>query len=937
MSTVFDDLMGVTFGEINRKVEPPPRDASARLADFDESKHPKGEGGRFVETGGKEDEAPRDVMSEHAETKGFEEANRRVADLPQEVQSEAIWQTRERYDPVEFVAQGAQRFNEEHGLPPIPDGIIDMKVDLAEAEEVATYFENAPDQSGDPVVAAAYEDFKAQSDVMFDYVTKPESEGGLGITVDFVNKTDPYNSAEEQAADVRDNHHIAIESGLGGSHGATMTTEEYDRFRAVHDIFGHVSIGGGFDRHGEYEAWLVHASMYTGPARQAMSTEYHGVNSALWAGAPGSPGTGKSVLLPEQYGDAPWQRTAAAGDDGADTDVQALIDELGLDSDWANQYEPWPWHYKDSPAQQASARQAYSDTQPRDATGKFGEGGGGGASRSELAEKLQAQEPGSRERDVTQRQLDRANVAALQSAFPSATIEITHDPRVLPGGRPTETTAGVVDAAVALAQEYPEVADDVHELRIGENNLPDGTYGMYQATGAGDARAAIILDSLQIAQQADRQSDGRMHNVGLGRAATPTEAGEAVMTHEFGHAIDFYRGGGMSAQDVFAGQSDVPGGNWAFGDNPHITNYAQTNEKEYFAEAFTANRIGFDYLLSDADKGMLRSVGVQAAAAAPSDGEIVEDFDGSIVWSRPDAAQAAVDEPESQPTPAAIKRSIDRLHKERERLGRKLLAGAEVAYAEALRRAGVKIATRTRSRGTSKTVTAQVRAALNNGTSVRPLLGALGLREQDILAGAFVTYEEQAGAWMTDYRKRQLAEILRLGLDPRDYGFVEESSEDEVRNIAAVGVISGGLMALARGRLLGGVDHIMPGEVTGGVPAKLVLDGIRVAEGRATATMGATLDDMPLVTDLPGGDTVETELAGLVEGQTEYVWVHGFYGDPTTDFDEHVRLGEEEEPFTDLVGDPRLVNDNAWPPDDYYHPNDHDGCTCEWVISSPGG
>jgi hypothetical protein len=56
----------------------------------------------------------------------------------------------------------------------------------------------------------------------------------------------------------------------------------YSRFRAVHDLVGHVATGYGFDQDGEYSAWLVQRSLYTGYARWAAATELHGEVSALW-------------------------------------------------------------------------------------------------------------------------------------------------------------------------------------------------------------------------------------------------------------------------------------------------------------------------------------------------------------------------------------------------------------------------------------------------------------------------------------------------------------------------------------------------------------------------------------------------------------------------------------------------------------------------------
>jgi len=65
----------------------------------------------------------------------------------------------------------------------------------------------------------------------------------------------------------------------------------------------------------------------------------------------------------------------------------------------------------------------------------------------------------------------------------------------------------------------------------------------------------------------------------------------------------------------------------------------------------------------------------------------------------------------------------------------------------------------------------------------------------------------------------------------------------------------------------------------------------------------------------------------------EWEWVHGFYGEPTSEFEHHARL--DGETFTDRNTDPRLINDEAWPTYDFYFPRDHDTCTCEWIPLLP--
>src|SRR6476659_2128677 len=52
-----------------------------------------------------------------------------------------------------------------------------------------------------------------------------------------------------------------------------------DKFRAVHDYFGHCAAGYGFGPRGEENAWNAHSQMFSPDARRAMTTETRGQNS----------------------------------------------------------------------------------------------------------------------------------------------------------------------------------------------------------------------------------------------------------------------------------------------------------------------------------------------------------------------------------------------------------------------------------------------------------------------------------------------------------------------------------------------------------------------------------------------------------------------------------------------------------------------------------
>ena len=60
----------------------------------------------------------------------------------------------------------------------------------------------------------------------------------------------------------------------------------YDRFRAVHDIVRHIDTGFGFDRFGEFGAWLAQDRFYRGPGRLALGTELREEHSVRWTTGP---------------------------------------------------------------------------------------------------------------------------------------------------------------------------------------------------------------------------------------------------------------------------------------------------------------------------------------------------------------------------------------------------------------------------------------------------------------------------------------------------------------------------------------------------------------------------------------------------------------------------------------------------------------------------
>jgi hypothetical protein len=153
------------------------------------------------------------------------------------------------------------------------------------AYEVAASFRAAPSSSRDPKVLAAYRALEQQSDGAFEALTRDAPERGVRVV--FTRCERPYDSDREMVGAARaevllevttaatelDRCHPLLGCELGGA---------YDRFRAVHDLIGHVGPGLGFDRGGELAAWRWQERRYHGLAPWALATELHAEHSVLW-------------------------------------------------------------------------------------------------------------------------------------------------------------------------------------------------------------------------------------------------------------------------------------------------------------------------------------------------------------------------------------------------------------------------------------------------------------------------------------------------------------------------------------------------------------------------------------------------------------------------------------------------------------------------------
>jgi hypothetical protein len=185
----------------------------------------------------------------------------------------------ERKMGVSFLRGGAVRYAARQGRQYSSAGLSELQSDPRFQTRVGQVYEAAQVVPSHRV-RRAYEAMRDETVAQFDYLTRPRHQGGLGVKVEFTDE-DPYPHQQAMQADIHQNRRLKVyKTAATGSH-PFFTDEENDKFRAVHDAFGHAAIGRSFSRHGEEAAYHSHAQMYSPVAREAMAAETRGQNSAF--------------------------------------------------------------------------------------------------------------------------------------------------------------------------------------------------------------------------------------------------------------------------------------------------------------------------------------------------------------------------------------------------------------------------------------------------------------------------------------------------------------------------------------------------------------------------------------------------------------------------------------------------------------------------------
>lgn len=285
----------------------------ANVLKWDELQHPRDEVGRFTEGVGHDTGSQEKTTPSDAGTGGSGGVPVPATPSPGKVAG--------RPEVVPEAQGVANAYNAAHGLAPVQHDYVTL--DEARAGSIADAYEALPlDDSQNPEVKAAYEALAHEVTQQYDYIV------ASGFTFEPWTKAgQPYQTSTEMVEDVRAHKHMYFYTG--GEPNQFMAAKDpktglsvNEKFRAVHDYFGHAAGGYGFGPRGEENAWMSHSQMLSPLARRALTTETRGQNSWVNFGKQNFDADGnyknippqdrpfavqKTALLPEQYALLPWE------------------------------------------------------------------------------------------------------------------------------------------------------------------------------------------------------------------------------------------------------------------------------------------------------------------------------------------------------------------------------------------------------------------------------------------------------------------------------------------------------------------------------------------------------------------------------------------------------------------------------------------------------
>lgn len=188
----------------------------------------------------------------------------------------AAWTYHKSFQPSSLAQQGARAYSSLRGLSDPHDGSINYEQIRTTPDMVrstARHYDSLP--THDPGAIPHFDAMMQGINDQHDFMTNR-----LGIRTE-VTDHDPYSDVHEMLHDVNTNKRLQVlGTHVTGGH-PYIDNATNDKFRAVHDFFGHAATGRSFDRHGERAAYLAHAKMFHPQALPALASDLKGQNNSL--------------------------------------------------------------------------------------------------------------------------------------------------------------------------------------------------------------------------------------------------------------------------------------------------------------------------------------------------------------------------------------------------------------------------------------------------------------------------------------------------------------------------------------------------------------------------------------------------------------------------------------------------------------------------------
>lgn len=181
------------------------------------------------------------------------------------------------------------------------------------------------------LVKKAYERLIKETQDQYDAVKKK-------IKISFHEGDKQYLSSSEMLDDVHNRKHLWVFRGgedhslLGSKTRDSEGLTANDKFRAVHDYFGHSIEGYMFGKRGEENAWIEHSKMFSPLAQWALTSETRGQNSFV-----NFSGKNKAVLEDLALGSAIKKKGIELNKPKIINEGQKIIDEANKKFQFAEQ------------------------------------------------------------------------------------------------------------------------------------------------------------------------------------------------------------------------------------------------------------------------------------------------------------------------------------------------------------------------------------------------------------------------------------------------------------------------------------------------------------------------------------------------------------------------------------------------------------------------